>query len=209
MALFKSGQIEAALLDFTKVLALKKDHAMARYARAGCFNIFGQYNEAIAEYTLALRCDKEGREGRGRLNKLYMHEAAEKVVHQRTKNNTGSTRARREQVPNRKMSEDRGKSERTMNKACGGVVPNNPRIVVRRSKATSEPPRVVVDLSLLQQTTPSSEKRTLSRTLVTSSIRNGESAPCTPLPVVLENRAHHKVEKKGQYSHVRKVTITL
>ena len=78
MAFFKSGKVQEAIDDFSRVLELNPHHAMARYARAGCYNIVEKYNEAIEDYTIALQCDHASHRGGSR---LYLHETAEKVIH--------------------------------------------------------------------------------------------------------------------------------
>ena len=89
MAYFKSSNIDMALQDFNRVLELDPSHAMARYARAGCYNISGEFNEAIEDYTFALKCDDKNARTR---TKLYLHETAEKVIHEKMaieRRNTG------------------------------------------------------------------------------------------------------------------------
>jgi tetratricopeptide (TPR) repeat protein len=86
MAFFKLGHVEKANLDFTQVLQLNPNHVMARYARAGCYNTEGEFYQAIEDYTIALQYDEQENEN-GSFNvhkkRLYLHENAEKLIHEK------------------------------------------------------------------------------------------------------------------------------
>jgi len=81
MAYFKNGKINEAFDDFTNVLKLDSNHAMARYARAGCYSILGFMNKALNEYTIALNYDKKS--SRRDNSKLYFHENAERTLNEK------------------------------------------------------------------------------------------------------------------------------
>ncbi|POM66603.1 Hypothetical protein PHPALM_17511 [Phytophthora palmivora] len=82
MALFNSGRVDDAHRDFSRVLELNPNHVMARYARAGCFNSEGEFNQAIQEYTLALQHDEKENAGgfRAEKRRMGLHEIAENLI---------------------------------------------------------------------------------------------------------------------------------